>query len=347
MKAPAAILELKCSVQLDDYVVGISWADDSQRLAVAGGEGGVYLAERQDKALQVKKVGDHGLGALAVAWQPQGESFISSGQDSSIVAWSGVTGAALQRRRPATAWSEHLRFTADGQYLASAAGKQIFLWSANLEPQSVLPPLEASVAALAWDKAGRELGAAIQGGILVHRFDPNPSIAAVQTRPYKWAAACVAIAFSPNGRFLATGTQDGSVHFWYLGTGKDSQMRGYPGKVNLLEWSHDGRYLSTIADNQVVVWDFGGKGPEGSRPKQLSGHTDRIECLAAQRGGPFLVSGGRDWRLSLWWPGKASQALDAHLTDSEPSCLQWSPNGCFIAVGERKGKLSIYELEQL
>ena len=107
------------------------------------------------------------------------------------------------------------------------------------------------------------------------------------------------------------------------------------------------RSATAAAGDQLVMWDFSGKGPEGSRPQQLAGHTDRIDCLAFQPGGNFLVSGGRDWRLSLWWPGKSLTALDAHLTDSEPSCLRWSPDARFIAVGERGGTLSIYELVRL
>ena len=138
--------------------------------------------------------------------------------------------------------------------------------------------------------------------------------------------------------------QDGSLHFWYLSSARDSQMRGYPSKVNLTSWSSDSRWLASNAGNEVVCWDFGGKGPEGTRPAQLSGHTDRVECLAFQSVGPYLASAGRDWRLTLWQPGKAKQALDAHLTDSEPSCLRWSPDGRHLAVGERKGKLSVFEV---
>jgi WD40 repeat protein len=182
----------------------------------------------------------------------------------------------------------------------------------------------------------------LQGGLVLHRFEPQ-----LQQRSFDWPAACLTTAFSPNGRVIVTGTQDGSVHFWYLASGKDSQMRGYPAKVADTVWTHDSRYLATIAGEALVVWDFGGKGPEGSRPIQLNGHTERIECLAAQPGGNHLVTGGRDWRLSLWSPGKYPQALDAHLTDSEPSRIVWSPDGRHVAVGERKGKLAVYELVRL
>jgi len=40
-------------------------------------------------------------------------------------------------------------------------------------------------------------------------------------RHYRWTAPCVTANFSGNGKFLAAGTQDGSVHFWFLATGRD------------------------------------------------------------------------------------------------------------------------------
>jgi WD40 repeat protein len=342
VKQPSAILEFRGRVTVDDYVADIAWSPESSRLAVAGGEGNVYLATRQDETLEARQIGTHGMGALAVAWRPRGEHFVSSGQDSRLVLFDGQ-GEKIVERRPSMSWTQSLAWSPDGSQLATAAGKQVSLWSPMLESGPTLAPLEATIAALGWDKPGRDLAAAINGGLAVQRIEPPR----FPLRHYKWNAPCLTAAFSPNGRFLATGTQDGSVHFWHLSTGRDSQMRGYPAKVEQTVWSGDSRYLATAADDQVVIWDFGGKGPEGSRPQQLRGHTDRIECLAFQPNGNFLVSGGRDWRVSLWLPGKSPAALDAQLADSEPSCLRWSPDGRFVALGERRGTLSVFELVRL
>lgn len=343
MKTPA-LLEPRASVTLDDYVADLAWSPDGSRLAVAGGEGKVYLVSRGAAAqLDTRILGDHGLGALAVAWQPGGEVVASSGQDNAIALWDAAQGTELRRLRPAMAWTEHLAWSPDGQRLASAAGKVLSLWSMQGELQHRFDAHAGAIAALAWDRPGRDLAAATNGALVIHRIEaPQPV-----TRQYKWPASCQTASFSPNGRVIASGMQDGALHFWYLSSGKDSQMRGYPGKVHLTGWSGDSRWLASNAGNEIVCWDFSGKGPEGSKPVQLSGHTDRVECLAFQPGGPYLVSAGRDWRLSLWLPGKAKQALDAHLTDSEPSSVRWSPDGRHVAVGERKGKLTVFELVKL
>ena len=81
-------------------------------------------------------------------------------------------------------------------------------------------------------------------------------------------------------------------------------MRGYDGKLELVGWSDNSRYLASSAGNEVVLWDFSGKGPEGTRPIVLNGHTERVDSFAWQPGGEHLVSAGRDWRLTLWRPGQ-------------------------------------------
>lgn len=336
-----SILELRGGVTVDDYVADIAWSPDATQLAVAGGEGHVYLVAAGAAALEARQVGAHGLGALAVAWQPDGDRFVSCGQDSRLRLYAS-SGVAIAERKPSPQATQCLAWSPDGRQLATAAGKQASLWTATLEPGPALATLDTAIAALAWDKAGRDLAAAINGGLVVQRLEPRAPL-----RNFPWKAPCLTAAFSPNGRFLATGTQDGAVHFWHMSTGRDSQMRGYPGKVGETVWSADSRYLATAADDQVVIWDFSGKGPEGSRPLQLRGHTDRIECLAFQPGGNFLVSGGRDWRVALWLPGKSATALDAQLAASAPSCLRWSPDGRLLAVGEARGNLTIFELVRL
>jgi WD40 repeat protein len=297
---------------------------------------------RRGAALEVLALAPHAVGGLAVAWSPAGDVFATSGQDNAVSIRDAANGAERARLRPGMSWSEHLAFAPDGRRLAIATGRILALWSPDGTMQHRFEPFPGTIAALAWDKGGRDLGVATQGGIVVHRIEG----ASFPRRQYKWPGQCLTVAFSPNGRTLATGLQDGSVHFWYLASGKDSQMRGYPSRVGLTSWSGNGRYLATNAGADVVVWDFGGRGPEGSKPLQLRGHSDLLECLAFQPGGGYLVSAGRDWRLSLWLPGKADVALDAHLTDSEASCLRWSPDGHYVAVGERKGKLTVFALER-
>jgi WD40 repeat protein len=336
-----SLLEPRASVTLDDYVRDLAWAPDGRSLAVAGGEGKVFLVSECRQSPQVRELGGHFPGTLAVAFAPDGARFATSGQDGTVALRRGDSGEELRRWSPARAWTEQLAWSPDGTALASAAARVVTLWTPEGEPRAVLPTHSSTVVALAWDRSGRDLGAAAQGGVRVHRLDAGANAI---PREFPAEGACLSVAWSPNGKLLATGIQTGKVHFWYLATGRNSEMSGYGARVALTAWSANSRYLATSAAAEVVVWDFGGKGPEGTRPAQLTGHTDRVESLDWQPGGAHLVSGGRDWRLSLWLPGKATQAIDAHLAEGEVTVVRWSPDGRYVAVGAAQGSLALYEL---
>jgi WD40 repeat protein len=344
-QALAFALEPRESVAFDDYVVDCAWSPDGRALAIAGGEGKVALARADAGALSLEIVGEHLLGTIALAWQPRGKLFATAGQDGAVALWDAESAKAVKRWKPSPTATQALAFSPDGEILASAAGKSVTLWSAAGEKVHAFAPAATSAVALAFDRPGTDLGVALNGEIAVHRIESAARGAGrYETRRYKWPAACLTVNFSGNGRFLASGMADGTLHFWNRSTGKDSQMRGYDGKVELVAFGDNSRYLASCTGNELVLWNFSGRGPEGTKPVVLSGHTDRIEAFAWQTGGEHLVSGGRDWRLNLWRPGKATQPLDVQMLDSEISATRWSPDGKRVAVGEKKGRITIFEL---
>ena len=136
-------------------------------------------------------------------------------------------------------------------------------------------------------------------------------------------------------------------------------MAGYDGKVTQVSWSSNSRYLATAASgaSTVVIWDFGGKGPEGTVPQQLGTHTDRIEAVAFQPVGKLLATAARDWRLALWHPGPQyrvspesgaplPQAMDVHLLPAAPAVLRWSPDGKRLAAAQADGRVTVFAVEQ-
>lgn len=336
----AVALDARAEVTFDDYVADLAWSPDGTSIAVAGGEGKVALARVAGTSMAIETLGEHLLGTLALAWQPRGSLFATGGQDGFIALWDGAAGQSVRRWKPAPTPTQALAWSPDGTTLASAAGKSVFIWSPGGEKLHAFAAAGSSAVALAFDKPGTDLGVAVNGEIAVHRNQNGR----YETRRYKWPEACLNVNFSPNGRFLACGMANGSLHFWNRSSAKDSQMRGYDGRLELVGWSDNSRYLASSAGNDVVLWDFGGKGPEGTKPIVLTGHTERVDSFAWQPGGDHFVSGGRDWRLNLWRPGKATQPLDVQLLDSEISVVRWSADGKRVAVGEKKGRISVYEL---
>ncbi|KAF7983667.1 hypothetical protein HWV62_19561 [Athelia sp. TMB] len=104
------------------------------------------------------------------------------------------------------------------------------------------------------------------------------------------------VAFSPNGRWVASGAWDSSVRIWDGRTGAFvATLRGHVGAVYRLAWSADSRMVvSASKDGTVKIWDL----KTYKIKTDLPGHTDEVYCVdfVADK----IVSGGRDRTVKIW-----------------------------------------------
>jgi len=336
MSTSAGSLELRGRIELGDYPVDVAWSPDGKALIAVCGAGAVVHVEIGAR-LDSRQIGSHGGGALAVAWQKAGNSIATSGQDGTVLLWDART---LESRaiHAGKEWSEQLAFSDNGRLLGIATGRALQVFDAAGAQRASVESHAGTIAALAWRPKSTELAAAGNGGMRLHRIEPQPD-----SRDYPWKGACLTARWNGDGRILASGMQDGSVHLWYVQSGTESQMQGYGSKVIATEWSGNGRYLATAGGSSLIVWDFSGKGPEGTAPIELRSHSERISALACRPTGAWLVSAARDRRLLLWRLGGADTPQDAHLLADECTLLRYARGGERLAVGDARGGLSIFE----
>jgi hypothetical protein len=109
------------------------------------------------------------------------------------------------------------------------------------------------------------------------------------------------VAYSPDGRRLASGSWDRTVAVWDAETGQRlRELAGHRGLVNSVAYSPDGRRLASGAeDRTVAVWDA----ETGQRLWELSGHHGGVSSVAYSPDGRRLASGSavslRTFRLSI------------------------------------------------
>ncbi|MES2684026.1 MAG: hypothetical protein V4650_10955 [Pseudomonadota bacterium] len=330
------VLATAWQATLDDYPTALAVSRDGAVIAAGTASGKVFLFEAKTGAL-LHTLDAHANGVLALAFGSK--TLASSGQDGQARLWDARSGSQIAAIQGGSGWVSHLHYAPDGKRLAMAAGKVVKL----LNDQGALLQqwtAAAGINGLAFNAVGGMLAATAGAEALLWRC-----VDGGLDRTLKWVSTLINAHWSPDGKVLAAGSIDKSVHFWRAGAWLDSKMGGYAKKPAVLAWSADSKYLATTGEDAIIVWPFSGKGPEGSKPMQLLHHLRAPELLAAHPKKPLLLSGSPDKSLVLWdlKAGEVPQGLAS--MSAAISALAFHPNLPLAYASDADGQLAAYRID--
>jgi WD40 repeat protein/serine/threonine protein kinase len=248
------------------------FSPDGKRIVTAGEDGTARFwdaatGEPQDKVLRTTAP------ILAVAFSPDGRTLLTGGRDGNVRMWDTATGQphgpVLAHQGPVLAFA----FSPDGQ-IAAAAGIV-----REVNPQTK----EAAI---------------VGGEVRVWRMPSGASIGPPLSHP----APVRSLAFSPKGRRLLTGCEDGNARLFLVATGEQmGKFFAFSGTVSQVAFSPDGTHCLTAdagggVPRHARLWQVV---PEDHLPRLLL-HNDSVSALKFSPDGRLLLSGGDDNCAQLW-----------------------------------------------
>ncbi|BCU11864.1 serine/threonine-protein kinase [Microcystis aeruginosa] len=149
------------------------------------------------------------------------------------------------------------------------------------------------------------------------------------------------VVYSPDGRYLASGSLDKTIKIWEVATGKGLRtLTGHSGVVLSVAYSPDGRYLASGSqDKTIKIWEVA-----TGKVRTLTGHSMTVWSVVYSPDGRYLASGSSDKTIKIWEvaTGKELRTLTGH--SMTVWSVAYSPDGRYLASGSLDKTIKIWEV---
>lgn len=290
-----------------------------------------------------------GLGAINdVAFSPDGKLLLAAGHDGDLMRWSASEPSTLGVRLPGHSGSvKHVTFALNARLAASiGADNNVLIWdfAQDAPTRKVLPTKEPNLIRAVLSPDGRRVATIYHDKtIKVLDVDREQTIAS-KTLTDVAKEPLYALAYSPNGKLLASGSGSGRVRIWNaVDLTPYGDVLDAGSYVHTVAFGPSGSVLAIgMGSGTIQLWEISA-GVQKLKP--LQGHGADVTNLAFSADGKVLASASRDHTIRLW-DVSAGVALPGFepLEHSGVTSVALDRTGRWLASGSSAGDLRLWDL---
>lgn len=293
----------------------------------------------------------HGDAVYRAEWSADGDRLITVSRDVTSRTWDASSGAEIARITLANPAFAAAAFDPAGKTAATCAWERdesgrvhgvVWVWDpATGEVRHRTRVGVKPLSSIRFDAGGSRILAGSWDG-LVHVLDPAGGEIRRLALPDEGVYNAVNdVALSPDSRFAAAASKDGTTRVFDLDSGElVASLRGHGGYVEGVAFSPDGMLLATCsADATIAVWRTG----DWTRRNVLRGASDTVRGVVWTAGGASLVGCSLDGHLLSFDPSADDDATSEIRTGTEGIySTSMSPDGGAVAVACHDGWMRVF-----
>jgi len=325
------------------WVYALAFSPDGRQLVSAGGESTIFVWDFVARRL-LDRLPGHGGQIRTLAFSPDGQRLVSGGVDQTIRIWDVTARRQVGFRRGHGAAVNRVAVSSDGQSILSVSvsgGESTAkLWNlAEPKERDVLVGPQ-SVFDLALSPDDKTVASVIYDTFDVQLWDVPSRRLVTNLTGHTTSLLCVA--FSPDGKLLATGGRDQTVRLWNPQKPQPIAVLTNEFEVGSVAFARDGRTLAA-AGSGIEFWDLPSRRPVQALESDAGG----MSAVAFSPTDHHVATGDANGNVVLW-DGRSRKPLRSFRPHRGlVKRVRFSDDGAWLASAGADAGIALYDVRAM